>query len=264
MTDMEEENRAGNMLEMAEAAWLKEGERFDDLQRDGLKIIQNPSWFCFGMDAVLLSAFTQVRPGEICIDLGCGNGVIPILLSARTEGGRFTGLELQEDVAEMAKRSVAYNGISERVSIVSGDLKDAVKQFGASVFDVVTCNPPYMSGSHGLIGEERHKALARHELGCTLTDVVGSAAGLLKPGGHFFMVHRPFRLVEIMTAMVNAKLEPKRMRLVYPYIDKEPNMALIEGVRGGRSRIAVEKPLIVYERENVYTEEVRKLYEMTE
>lgn len=246
-----------------ESDYLKPGERFDDLQRDGLKLIQNPSWFCFGMDAVLLSAFARVDPGAKCLDLGCGNGVIPILLSARTEGSRFTGLELLEDVAEMAGRSVAYNGISERVEILSGDLRDAVNLFGASVFDVVTCNPPYMPDSHGLITEEEHRAAARHERYCTLADVIESATRLLKPGGHFFMVHRPFRLAEIIREMVSRRLEPKRMRLVYPYVDREPNMVLLEGVRGGRPRLAVEKPLIVYERENVYTAEVRQLYETT-
>lgn len=241
---------------------LRPGERLDDLQRDGLKLIQNPSWFCFGMDAVLLSAFAQVKEGDECLDLGCGNGVIPILLSGRTNGKHFTGLEIQEDVAEMASRSVDYNKISDRVSIVRGDLKEAAELFGASVFDVVTCNPPYMSGAHGLTGNEEHKVIARHELCCTLADVIESATKLLKPGGHFFMVHRPFRLAEIINKMVSCRLEPKRMRLVYPYVDKEPNMVLLEGVRGGNPRISVEAPLIVYEEKNVYTEEVRKLYEM--
>lgn len=241
---------------------LRPGERLDDLQRDGLKLIQNPSWFCFGMDAVLLSAFAQVKEGDECLDLGCGNGVIPILLSGRTNGKHFTGLEIQEDVAEMASRSVDYNKISDRVSIVQGDLKEAAELFGASVFDVVTCNPPYMSGAHGLTGTEEHKVIARHELCCTLADVIENATKLLKPGGHFFMVHRPFRLAEIINKMVSCRLEPKRMRLVYPYVDKEPNMVLLEGVRGGNPRISVEAPLIVYEEKNVYTEEVRKLYEM--
>lgn len=239
---------------------LRPGERLDDLQRDGLKLIQNPSWFCFGMDAVLLSAFANVKKGQRCLDLGCGNGVIPILMSGRTEGEHFTGLELQKDVAEMAVRSVAYNQISDRVQIVNGDIKEAVDIFGASVFDVVTSNPPYLSHSHGLVGQADHKAIARHELCCTLRDVIGNAAKLLKPGGHFYMVHRPFRLAEIISEMVEHRLEPKRMRLVYPYVDKEPNMVLIEGVRGGNSRLAVEKPLIVYQEENVYTEEVEKLY----
>lgn len=241
-------------------SFLQEGERLDDLQRDGLKIIQNPAWFCFGMDAVLLSAFAHVKKSQTCLDLGCGNGVIPILLAGRTKGASFTGLELQPDVAEMAQRSVQYNQLEEKVHIVQGDIKEATSIFEAASFDVVTSNPPYLTQSHGLVSETGHKAVARHELYCTLEDVVSNAAKLLKPGGHFFLVHRPFRLAEIITCMVSHKLEPKRMRLVYPYVDKEPNMVLVEGVRGGNSRIKMEKPLIVYESEQIYTEEVRRLY----
>lgn len=242
------------------SSFLQEGERLDDLQRDGLKIIQNPAWFCFGMDAVLLSAFAHVKKAQTCLDLGCGNGVIPILLAGRTKGASFTGLELQPDVAEMAQRSVQYNQLEGKVHIVQGDIKEATSIFEAASFDVVTSNPPYLTQSHGLVSETDHKAVARHELHCTLEDVVSNAARLLKPGGHFFLVHRPFRLAEIITCMVSHKLEPKRMRLVYPYVDKEPNMVLVEGVRGGNSRIKVEKPLIVYESEQIYTEEVRRLY----
>lgn len=240
--------------------FLREGERLDDLQRDGLKLIQNPSWFCFGMDAVFLTAFVQIREGQECLDLGCGNGVIPILLAGKTEGKHFAGLEIQEDIAEMAGRSVCYNRLEDKVKIVTGDIKEATSIFGAASFDVITSNPPYLTQSHGLTNDTSHKAVARHELKCTLEDVIYNAARLLKPGGHFYMVHRPFRLAEIIGCMTAHRLEPKRMRLVYPFVDKEPNMVLIEGVRGGNPRITVEKPLIVYESENVYTDEVRRLY----
>lgn len=240
---------------------LCEGERLDDLQRDGLKLIQNPSWFCFGMDAVLLSAFAQAKKGQKCLDLGCGNGVIPILMSARTQASALYGLEIQKDVAEMASRSVEYNAISDRVHIVNGDIREAVSIFGAASFDVVTSNPPYLSHSHGLVSETDHKAIARHELCCSLVDVLGAATRLLKPGGHFYMVHRPFRLAEIISSMTALRLEPKRMRLVYPYVDKEPNMVLIEGVRGGNAEMKVEKPLIVYQDVNVYTDELKSMYE---
>ena len=243
-----------------EQNFLREGERLDDLQREGLQLIQNPAWFCFGMDAVLLSAFTRVKKGQVCLDLGCGNGVIPILLAGRTEGSTFTGLELQADIAEMADRSVQYNHLEEKVHIVHGDIKEATSIFEAASFDVITSNPPYLANSHGIISEAGHKAVARHEIACTLEDVMANAAKLLRPGGSFFLVHRPFRLGEIIRCMMTHKLEPKRMRLVYPYVDKEPNMVLLEGVRGGNSRMTVEKPLIVYESENLYTEEVRRLY----
>lgn len=239
---------------------LREGERLDDLQRDGLHIIQNPSWFCFGMDAVLLSSFAEAKEGQKCLDLCCGNGIIPLLLSAKTQGTSFDGIELQEDVAAMAQRSVMLNHLNDKIRILQGDIKEATSIFGAASFDVVTCNPPYLTNAHGLVSETTHKAIARHELTCTLEDVVKQAAKLLKPGGHFYMVHRPFRMAEMIHKMVTYRVEPKRMRFVYPYVDKEPNMVLIEGVRGGRSRLTVEPPLIVYEQENVYTEELKRWY----
>lgn len=239
---------------------LREGERLDDLQRDGMQIIQNPSWFCFGMDAVLLSSFAEAKEGQRCLDLGCGNGIIPLLMSAKTQGSYFCGLEIQTDVAEMARRSVILNHLDGKVEIIQGDIKEASSLFRAASFDVVTSNPPYLTQSHGLLSEASHKAIARHELACTLEDVIGGAARLLKPGGHFYMVHRPFRLAEMIHLMVTYRVEPKRMRLVYPYVDHEPNMVLIEGVRGGRSRLTVEPPLIVYQEKNQYTEELKRWY----
>ena len=239
---------------------LKENERIDDLQRNGYRIIQNPEKFCFGMDAVLLSGFVRVKKGAQVLDLGTGTGIIPILLEAKTEAAHLTALEIQEESADMARRSVQLNGLEDKIDVVTGDIKEAVTLFGAASFDVVTCNPPYMIGQHGLTNPGEPKAIARHEILCTLEDVVRNAAKLLKPGGNFFMVHRPFRLAEIITLMTQYKLEPKRMQLVYPYVDKEPNMVLIEGCRGGRSRMTVEKPLIVFKAPNVYMDEICDLY----
>lgn len=239
---------------------LRPGERIDDLQRCGYGIIQNKDGFCFGMDAVLLSGFARVKPGEEVLDLGTGTGIIPILLEAKTEGSHFTGLEIQKISADMARRSVQLNDLTEKVSIVEGDIKEAVSVFGRASFDVVTSNPPYMTGNHGLTNPELPKAIARHEVLCTLEDVVGQAAALLKENGRFYMVHRPFRLAEIMNVMSRYRLEPKRMRLVCPFADREPNMVLLEGLKGGRPRITVEKPLIVYREPGVYTDEIYDIY----
>lgn len=239
---------------------LKEQERIDELQRNGYRIIQHTEKFCFGMDAVLLSGFVRAKEGERILDLGTGTGIIPILLEAKTKAAHLTGLEIQAESADMAQRSVMLNGLEDKITIIEGDIKEADKLFEAASFDIVTCNPPYMIGQHGLQNPDAPKAIARHEILCTLDDVAAKAAKLLRPGGRFFMVHRPFRLAEIMTVLTRYRLEPKRMRLVYPYIDKEPNMVLIEASRGGRSRMTVEKPLIVYESPGVYTQEIYDVY----
>lgn len=239
---------------------LKAGERIDELQRNGYQIIQNENGFCFGMDAVLLSGFAKVKRSENALDLGTGTGIIPILLEAKTEGRHFTGLEIQETSADMAQRSVCLNDLNEKVEIVRGDIKEAADLFGKASFDVVTSNPPYMTGQHGLVNPDMPKAVARHEILCTLEDVIGQASALLKENGRFYMVHRPFRLAEIMVTMSRYRLEPKRMKLVYPFVDKEPNMVLIEGLKGGRPRVTVEKPLIVYEKPGVYTSEIYDIY----
>lgn len=239
---------------------LLEGERLDDLNRKGYKIIQNKDHFCFGMDAVLLSSFTKVKKDEEVLDLGTGTGVIPILLEAKTKGKRFVGLEIQEYSADMARRSVQINDLEDKIKIVFGDIKEATEIFDSASFNVVTCNPPYMTSNHGIINSSESKAIARHEILCTLDDVVKQASRLLKAKGRFYMVHRPFRLVEIINKLTYYNLEPKRIRMVYPYIDKEPNMVLIECVKGGKSRLKVEPPLIVYKAKNEYSKEIYDIY----
>ncbi len=239
---------------------LKENERIDDLQRNHYKIIQDPGRFCFGMDAVLLSGFAKAKEGDKVLDLGTGTGIIPILMEAKTKAGHLTGLEIQPDSADMAFRSVKLNGLEKKIDIITGDIKEADGLFGAASFDVVTCNPPYMTEHHGLTNPKAPKAIARHELLCTLEDVIRVSSRLLKPGGNFFMVHRPFRLADIIVLLRQYRLEPKRMKLVYPFADKEPNMVLVEANRGGRARMTVEKPLIVYREPGVYTDEIYDIY----
>ena len=239
---------------------LRENERLDDLGRNGYYIIQDPKRFCFGIDAVLLSGFTKVRKGEHVLDLGTGTGIIPILLEAKTQGVHFTGLEIQPESAEMARRSVIYNHLEEKVSIVEGDIKNASSIFGNSSMDVITTNPPYMIAEHGLQNEGDAKTVARHEVLCNLDEILRESARILRPNGRFYMVHRPFRLAEIFSKMISYRIEPKRMRLVHPYVDKEPNMVLIEGYRDGKSRLTVEKPLVVYREPNVYTDEILEIY----
>lgn len=239
---------------------LLPGERFDELNRNNYKIIQHPDKFCFGMDAVLLSGFVKVKELETVLDLGTGTGIIPILLEAKTKGRHFTGLEIQHESAEMAMRSVAVNKQQDKISIVVGDIKEASYLFGAASFDVVTTNPPYMNYQHGLLNPDQPKAIARHEVLCNLDDVVRAASRVLRPGGRFYMVHRPFRLVEIFGKLTDFKLEPKRMKLVHPYVNKEPNMVLLECVKGGKSMITIEAPLIVYAKQGVYTQEIYDIY----
>ena len=239
---------------------LLENERVDDLQRNGLKIIQKTDGFCFGMDAVLLSGFAHVKRGEKVLDMGTGTGIIPLLLSAKTEGEHFTALEIQESIAQMASRSVAMNHLEEKIEIVNGDIKEASRIFGAASFDVVTTNPPYMNDAHGLKNPTEVKAISRHEVLCTLEDVVREGAKVLKSGGRMYMVHRPHRLIEIITVMKQYKMEPKRMCMVHPFKEKEANMVLIEAVKGGGSWLKVEAPIIVYKEPGVYTDEIYDIY----
>lgn len=241
---------------------INANERVDDLCRDNLKLIQNTDVFCFGMDAVLLSTFAAAGKNDKVLDLGTGNGVIPILMQAKNPGGMYTGLEIQDISFNLAVRNVNMNNLSDHVNMVQGDIKEASRIFGGASFNVVTSNPPYMNENHGIVNPESAKAIARHELLCSLEDVVREASKCLKVKGHMYMVHRPSRLVDIFTSMKNNHLEPKRIRLVYPYVSKPANMVLIEAVKGGNSQLKVEEPLIVYNEDGSYTEELLKMYGM--
>ena len=257
---IEKKASEGHSWTKAGSVFLRDDERIDDLERNGYGIIQRKGAFCFGMDAVLLSGFAEVKPAEQVLDLGTGTGIIPILLEAKTEGKHFTGLEIQEESADMARRSVRYNRLEEKIEIVTGDIKEAGQIFGPASFEVVTSNPPYMNQSHGLVNPGSAKAIARHEICCTLEDVIREGGRVLKPGGRFYMVHRPRRLVEILETFRRFGMEPKRMKMVHPYQDREANMVLIEAYAGGRPQLRVEAPVIVYQAPGVYSEEIYSIY----
>ena len=226
---------------------LRPGERLDDLQLDGYEIIQNPERFCFGIDAVLLSDFVRVKKEETVLDLGTGTGILPILLAAKTQGKHFTGLEIQAESADMAERSVEHNRLGDQIDIVTGDIKEAAEIFRPAFFDVIVTNPPYMLAEHGLQNPGDAKAIARHEVLCTLDDILRESGKLLQESkGRFYMIHKPFRLAEIIIKMNQYKIEPKRIRFIHPYVDKEPTMVLIEGIKGGKSRVKIEPPVIMY------------------
>ena len=226
---------------------LRPGERLDDLQLDGYEIIQNPERFCFGIDAVLLSDCVRVKKEETVLDLGTGTGILPILLAAKTRGKHFTGLEIQAESADMAVRSVEHNRLGDRIDIVTGDIKEAAEIFRPAFFDVIVTNPPYMLAEHGLQNPGDAKAIARHEVLCTLDDILRESGKLLQESkGRFYMIHKPFRLAEIIIKMNQYKIEPKRIQFIHPYVDKEPTMVLIEGIKGGKSRVKIEPPVIMY------------------
>ena len=226
---------------------LRPGERLDDLQLDGYEIIQNPERFCFGIDAVLLSDFVRVKKEETVLDLGTGTGILPILLAAKTQGKHFTGLEIQAESADMAVRSVEHNRLGDRIDIVTGDIKEAAEIFRPAFFDVIVTNPPYMLAEHGLQNPGDAKAIARHEVLCTLDDILRESGKLLQESkGRFYMIHKPFRLAVIIIKMNQYKIEPKRIQFIHPYVDKEPTMVLIEGIKGGKSRVKIEPPVIMY------------------
>ena len=244
-----------------------------DTLKNGYKIIQDTERFQFGIDAVLLADFAagEVHAGDKIIDLGTGTGIIPLLMTGRwlsackagvskPSAVTFTGLEVQKDSAEMAARSVALNALESRINIVNGDLKKAGELFARHSFNIVTCNPPYMIDAHGKGNELDAKTIARHEVLCTLEDVVAAADTLLATHGKFFMIHRPFRLPEIFEALSAHKLEAKRMRLIQPFAGKEPNMVMIEARKNAKRRLTIEPPLIVRNDDGEYTAEIQQIY----
>jgi tRNA1(Val) A37 N6-methylase TrmN6 len=239
---------------------LKEDERLDYLLAENLRIIQSPSVFAFSLDAVLLARFVYVpiQKGSL-IDLCSGNGVIPLFLSARTKG-QITGVEIQERLYDMAIRSIEYNGLGNRLHMIHGDIKDTAKMLGYGKFDVVTCNPPYFTTpSKEGINPNEHLAIARHEILCTLEDTIKASSQLVRQGGKVAFVHRPGRLMDIVTLMREYRLEPKRIQFVYPKKGKEANTILVEAIKDGSPDLKISPPLIVYNDADEYTPEIRAI-----
>ncbi|HHY63878.1 MAG TPA: tRNA1(Val) (adenine(37)-N6)-methyltransferase [Clostridiaceae bacterium] len=237
-------------------------ETLEDLQLNGLFILQKKDSFRFGMDAVLLSNFVTAGKGKNVLDLGTGTGIIPILLSAKTKAGKIVGIEIQQEMADMARRSVEGNDLGDRIEIVKGDIRKAVSLFGKSSFDVVVTNPPYTRVGSGFINPGDAKAISRHEIFCTLEDILKISAEILKPSGEFFMVHRPERLADIIDGMREVNLEPKILRLVCARVGKEPSLLLVKGLKNGNPGMKILPPLFIYDEKGEYTHEARIQYSM--
>jgi tRNA1Val (adenine37-N6)-methyltransferase len=241
-------------------SYVKTGERIDDLQLGGLRIIQNPSKFCFGIDAVILANYATVKKGDRVVDFGTGTGIIPIILAGKTQAAKIIGIEIQPDMAEMAARSVSLNRLDARISILHGDIKGAAGMVGEGCTDLVVSNPPYMDGGRGLVNPDDSKAIARHEIMCTLDDIIMSASSILKYGGRLAMIHRSNRLVDVLWSMRQAGIEPKRLMMVHSHNDKDSNLFVVEGAKGGGKFLKVLKPLIVYNDDGSYTDEIHRIY----
>lgn len=240
--------------------FLREDETLDDLQLNGIYVIQKKEGFRFGVDAVLLANYAVVKRGMRVIDLCSGTGIIPFILAGKTEAEHITGVEIQDDMVEMAVRSVGYNKLDNRVDFIQGDIKDILKLKELKKADVITVNPPYKLRNSGIINEKDKNAIARHEIMCNLEDVIAASKTLLKDNGRLFMVHRPDRLVDIFCIMRKYKIEPKRIRMVHPSCGKAPNIVLVEGQNNGGAFLKWETPLYIHKENGDYTEEIDKIY----
>lgn len=240
---------------------LKENERIDDLEFEDLKIIQNTKGFCFGIDSVLLSDFAKnIKKNSTIVDLGTGTGIISILLSKKTEAKKIYGIELQEEVCDMASRSVLLNNLQDKIEIINKNIKNISDTLGINVCDVVVTNPPYKKYGTGLLNEDDSKIISRHEKECTLEDVIKQSFKILKDKGLFYMVHRPDRLVDIIYLMRKYKIEPKEIRIVYSNIKSKAVLVLIKGIKNAGEELKVLSPLYIYNEDGTYTDEVLKIY----
>lgn len=241
--------------------FLSENERIDDLGCNNLKIIQNKNWFCFGIDSVLLVNFAKnIKSNANVLDLGTGTGIIPILLSGKTDYEKAIGVEVQENVAEMAKRSVKLNGLEDKIEIVCENVINLSKKYKNNEFDVIITNPPYKKKGDGVINDVEEKLISRHEIKANLEDFIKISSNLLKDKGEFYIVHRPERLVDILNLMRKYKIEPKILKMVYSTNDKPPKLVLIKGVRNAKPFLKIEKNLYVYDSDGKYTKDIENIY----
>lgn len=241
--------------------FLEENERIDDLQYKGLKVVQNKDGFCFGIDSVLLSDFAkEIKKDANVLDLGTGTGIISILLCGKTKLKHITGIEIQKDVYDMAKKSIEINNLQNRFDIINEDIRNLSKIFPVNSFDAIVTNPPYKKENTGLKNESETQIISRHEVMCNIEDIARISSKLLNSNCSIYIVHRPDRLIDIIETFRKYKLEPKILRLVYPNSKKEPNLVLIKATKGGKAFLKVEKPLIVYNNDGSYTDEVLKIY----
>lgn len=244
---------------------LKENERIDDLGINNLKIIQNKNGFCFGIDSILLSEFTKnIKSDSEVIDLGSGTGIIAILLSAKTNAKKIIGIEIQEEIAEMASRSIKMNKLENKIEVINGDIRNIANRLGNNKYDVIVTNPPYMKNNTGLKNENKEKLISRHEVECTINDIAKASFKLLKDKGQIYMVHRPDRLMDIVESFRQNKLEIKKMRLIYPKEGEEANLVLIKAVKNGKAFLKIDKPLYVYKNNGEYTDEIQEIYNKKE
>ncbi|MCQ4923944.1 tRNA1(Val) (adenine(37)-N6)-methyltransferase [Tissierella carlieri] len=237
---------------------LRDNERIDIIPGSDFKIIQNKDKFSYGTDAIFLSHFAKSK-GKV-VDLGTGTGIIPLRLYAKDKVDIIYGVEIQEEVADMAKRSIELNNLEEKIIILNMDLKELPEKFGRNTIDTITTNPPYMKAGGALVNPEENFAISRHEIACTLEDIIKVSEYLLKPLGKFYMVHRPDRLVDIIYNLRKYKLEPKYIRFVQPKLTKKPNLVLIEAVKTGKPDLKFYDPLIVYNEDGSYTDEISIIY----
>ena len=240
---------------------LKENEKIDDLEFKNLKIIQNKDGFCFGIDSILLTDFAKnIKNNAKVLDLGTGTGIIPILLYGKTKNTKFVGVEIQPEVAEMANRSVKLNLLENNIEILNTNILELSKIYNRGSFDVVTTNPPYKKINTGVINENNKKLISRHEITASLEDFIRTASFLLKDLGEFYMVHRPDRLVDIFYEMRKNKIEPKKIKFIYPNKNKKTNLVLIKGIKNGKQFLEFENNLYVYNEDGNYTNEILKIY----